>query len=264
MKSLLIIFLVTLNFSIYANDIYYGLMINTKGVEYGHGSSSDPYQFILHFDGYGSCEINNYGTEHGYYTTLIRSPECSDLLKEHYQSLSSIEFIGSDDGVYLGDIELWTSTSKSTRYLGEFKYIKSFHHNRWVDNKRDNEKLDRVIYTDAVKYNIEIVTGDKRFAGTDSYIKLDIISDVESKSIYDYQPDNKNNNFEKGASDFFELYQRDFNNIKKICVSSNGQGDNSFWYADKIVITNVGKNKRYIFDINSWFFSDKKCFLPRK
>jgi hypothetical protein len=260
MKLVIAILLTTLSFTAAAGSMVYGFQIDTHGVKYGEGSDKQIYKYNIVFDN-ASCETHTTGTHiyKGAVRQMMLLGSCDWYIDMGFK-IKYVEFTGNNNGVYIGSLNLMKAEHIGSNTTSHARLVKAMPHNRWVDKNEDDRQLVRRIYAKTERYDIRINTGVRKGAGTDSDIRLDIIAEDESKSLYSYQPDNKNDNFEKGASEVFSLYHHDFGKIVKICVSSNGEGDYSDWYAEKLILTKVSSNQTSVYDIESWFNGTKECF----
>lgn len=248
-----------------ARDYMY---IKTYGINHGHGAEDQLYSFTVFLKNGENCKHTSWGTDEAgrfdkYFTSY--SHRCTSGYERSFKNLNSVDkvvFEGNTNGVFIGNAVL------ASRRGGKGLKTLDFVYNRWVDDEADDRTLIRELYhvndPRITKYSIRINTSMKKKAGTDSAIRIDLISaDDESKSIYNAQLDNKNDNFEKGASEVFNLYQLTLGKINEICLSSDGTGENSGWYPEKIIVTDTKTNKSYIRKLNRWFRGGKYCFFVR-
>jgi hypothetical protein len=55
----------------------------------------------------------------------------------------------------------------------------------------------------------------------------------------------KDDNFEQGDVDTFEITDTDVGEIKKINISHNGEGLGEGWYLKKVTVLNKNENRTY-------------------
>ncbi|KAH9509992.1 hypothetical protein Btru_044797 [Bulinus truncatus] len=107
-------------------------------------------------------------------------------------------------------------------------------------------------------YIVEIKTGDSLGAGTNANVWI-ILYDENSNVTPPIKLDQLlKNNFERGATDSFQISKSDTSNLKKdeqvakIEFWRDDQGNSSDWYVDKIEVKNKTTQSIYVFPVYRW------------
>lgn len=82
-------------------------------------------------------------------------------------------------------------------------------------------------------YQVKVITGDRRGAGTDANVSVVIYGDKG----YSGQPkilQTGANNFERGATDIFGVESSDLGELTKLRIGHDGTGFGSGWFLDKV------------------------------
>ena len=108
-----------------------------------------------------------------------------------------------------------------------------------------------------VSYQIEVHTGDERFAGTDANVFIQIYGKdgkTEQKILND-----RSDNFERGKIDQFKLEDVDVGEIHKIRIGHDDAKLGSGWYLGKVMISKFenGSIRKYYFSCNKWLDSKR-------
>ncbi len=109
-----------------------------------------------------------------------------------------------------------------------------------------------------IKYKIYIKTSNAYGSGTDANVSIKLYGkDSESPFI---NIGNKNDNFEKGQLDAFEIFYEDIGNIEKIEIKHDNSGEGDSWLLEKVTIqSHNGTNK---FTSNNWISWGRENVQP--
>ena len=137
--------------------------------------------------------------------------------------------------------------------------------NRWFATDEDDELTWRELYPTSVDnrdgtiaYQIEVHTGDERWAGTNADVFIQIYG-ADKKKTEQKTLNDRSDNFERGSIDTFKLEDIDVGEISKIRIGHDDGGLQAGWNLHKVVISKKnGKNQieKILFVCNKWF--DKK------
>lgn len=105
------------------------------------------------------------------------------------------------------------------------------------------------------KYRITVYTGNKRMAGTDADVSIVLYGSVGDSG--EWKLDNKENNFERGKKDEFQIECPSVGEIKKIRIGHNGANPASGWYLDKVIIDDENMGRVYEFLCDRWLAEDE-------
>ena len=110
--------------------------------------------------------------------------------------------------------------------------------NRWFATDEDDGLIERELYPSKVEnrdgtipYQIEVYTGDERFAGTNANVFIQIYG-VETKTEQKTLND-RSDNFERGKMDQFKLEDVDVGEIQKIRIGHDDDGLAAGWFLGK-------------------------------
>ncbi|ELT98105.1 hypothetical protein CAPTEDRAFT_225952 [Capitella teleta] len=130
---------------------------------------------------------------------------------------------------------------------------------RWLDEDEDDGDIVReipAVYSGedplpVTKYQVKTVTGDKRGAGTDAKVYVNLIGkngDSGKRPLNISQ--RSSNKFESGKTDEFSLEAVDLGEIEKLVVSHNGTGVGSGWYLEEVIV--VCEGEEMVFPCHNW------------
>lgn len=230
-----------------------------------HGGTSSgnqhKYRLILNLKDGSTCQLRGWNLD---ITSRImfrlKSTSCNAHIMKGLKNgeLSHLSFYGRSDGVYIQSIKFYDESSSTIIEKQNFPL------NRWVDDDSDDRQMIRPIYPQGdnriTRYEIRVITSTRKKAGTDSRIRLSLIDAFDENSVYNYQPDDKHDNYEKSSVDTFSLYTKTIKNLSEICVSSDGKGDGAGWYPNLITVKDTKNNKIYSFPLRRWIYGgDEIC-----
>ena len=136
---------------------------------------------------------------------------------------------------------------------------------RWLDLKEEDGQIAREIEAETsdrescgkmITYQIEVTTGDRRGAGTDANVFIEIYGD---KGKSGQKPlDGKGNNFERSKTDSFGIDCIDLGELKKIRIGHDNKGIGPGWFLETVKITNLSNNTANFFPCGHWFAEDEE------
>ncbi|XP_041351730.1 lipoxygenase homology domain-containing protein 1-like [Gigantopelta aegis] len=124
--------------------------------------------------------------------------------------------------------------------------------------KRDLEaqEKERKLRGGIREYDVTVVTGKKRFAGTDAKVYLTIYGTEGSTNKIRLDATNEDP-FERGKTDKFNIKVRDVGEIKKIKIEHDGSGLAPGWHLDRVIIQDPKNPKNiYYFLYGGWLSRD--------
>ncbi|GLC54185.1 hypothetical protein PLESTB_000832700 [Pleodorina starrii] len=170
--------------------------------------------------------------------------------------------VGHDDSGlgpawHLEIIEVFDSATGVTWY---------FDCNAWLSSSEDDRRLERVLPASlenpALKktnYKVLVVTSDKRGAGTDANVFIDIFG-LGGTNTGRVLLNNKGNDFERGQSDTFTIAGKNVGPMKKIRIGHDNSGLGPAWHLNRVEVTNLKTGEHRIFPANAWFSKSEGDF----
>ncbi|XP_058493118.1 lipoxygenase homology domain-containing protein 1 [Solea solea] len=105
------------------------------------------------------------------------------------------------------------------------------------------------------KYVVSVFTADVKGSGTDADVFLNIFGEFGDTG--ERRLDNDKDNFEKGTEDKFTIEAPNLGKVRKITIGHNNKGSSAGWFADKVVLDDLGNKMVYEFPIGRWFAIDE-------
>uniref|UniRef100_A0A3P9BMX6 Lipoxygenase homology PLAT domains 1 n=1 Tax=Maylandia zebra TaxID=106582 RepID=A0A3P9BMX6_9CICH len=107
-----------------------------------------------------------------------------------------------------------------------------------------------------VKYEIIVITGDVKAAGTDANVFITMYG-VNGDSGKRHLRQKFRNLFERGRTDRFVLEMLDLGELLRVKVEHDGTSPNSGWYLECIEVTNTANSVTTIFHCGKWLHTAK-------
>lgn len=123
---------------------------------------------------------------------------------------------------------------------------------RWLDSVQGTS-VELFPETQLTTYEITVVTGDVKDAGTDAHVYMRVSG---SKGDSEYGLDNPRNNFQRGQTDRFEWKTRDLGDLKMLHIRHDNSGDKPGWFLDRILVRNQITNQTWLFPCGQWLAVD--------
>ena len=108
-----------------------------------------------------------------------------------------------------------------------------------------------------VSYKITVFTGDRRGAGTDANVFIELTGE-DGKTSGIHTLENDANNFERKKEDIFGIDSVDLGKLQKITIGNDGSGFCSGWFLDKVIIVNMATSEKYYFLCGRWLASSEE------
>ncbi|RDD42008.1 Lipoxygenase homology domain-containing protein 1 [Trichoplax sp. H2] len=107
-------------------------------------------------------------------------------------------------------------------------------------------------------YEVSVLTGDKRGAGTDANVSVTLFGKHTSSPKIQLLKSSKHKNpFERNNTDEFKIRTRDVGKLSKIRIEHDNAGFGPGWFLDKVIICNLEKpNVKYYCPCNQWLAKD--------
>ncbi|XP_061586231.1 lipoxygenase homology domain-containing protein 1 [Cololabis saira] len=105
------------------------------------------------------------------------------------------------------------------------------------------------------KYLVTVFTADIKGSGTDADVFINIFGEFGDTG--ERRLNNDKNNFEKGTEDKFTIEAPNLGKIRKLTIGHNNRGSSAGWFADKVIVDDMGNKIVYEFPINRWFATDE-------
>ncbi|XP_064496968.1 lipoxygenase homology domain-containing protein 1-like [Pseudopipra pipra] len=113
--------------------------------------------------------------------------------------------------------------------------------NRWLDKDEADGRVEVEVYPSEIvpiekliNYEVSVVTGDVRAAGTNAKVFMQIYGETGKTELIILE--NRSNNFERGATDIFKREAADVGKIYKIRVGHDGTGIGDGWFLESVTL----------------------------
>ncbi|XP_078664667.1 polycystin-1-like protein 2 [Branchiostoma floridae x Branchiostoma belcheri] len=130
-------------------------------------------------------------------------------------------------------------------------------------DKEDETKVETMALhdldpMDMYRYDVTIITGFRRNAGTTASVSLRLIGEEgESETHMVSDPVSNRKVLQRGAIDSFLVTTRDsLGDLREIMVWHNNGGSNPSWFLSRIMVQDLQTKQRWYFICNSWLAVD--------
>ncbi|XP_044287456.1 lipoxygenase homology domain-containing protein 1 isoform X2 [Varanus komodoensis] len=113
--------------------------------------------------------------------------------------------------------------------------------NRWLDKNEADGKVEIEVYPSEImtiekliNYEVCIVTGDVRNAGTNANVFMQVYGDLGKTEVLILK--NRSNNYERGASETFKIEAADVGKLYKIRIGHDGSGIGDGWFLESVTL----------------------------
>lgn len=140
--------------------------------------------------------------------------------------------------------------------------ISNFEIKEWLSNKNKQIHPSTIVSEDTlkIKHIVIIETGDKKSAGTDAGVYIQLYGENGKTTTLQGVDTVGYNDFEKGGLGAYILYSdEDLGNINKIKVQHDNTGNSPWWYIKRILVDNI-----FTFTIEDWIGTDEPNIHPSK
>ncbi|KGL83888.1 Lipoxygenase homology domain-containing protein 1, partial [Tinamus guttatus] len=140
--------------------------------------------------------------------------------------------VGLRSGWFLASIQI-TVPVQGKQYM--------FPCNRWLDKDEADGRVEVEVYPSEIvpiekliNYEVSVVTGDVRAAGTNAKVFMQIYGETGKTELLTLE--NRSNNFERGATDTFKIEAADVGKIYKIRIGHDGTGIGDGWFLESVTL----------------------------
>ncbi|KFQ09587.1 Lipoxygenase homology domain-containing protein 1, partial [Leptosomus discolor] len=140
--------------------------------------------------------------------------------------------VGLRSGWFLASVQI-TVPVQGRQYM--------FPCNRWLDKDEADGRVEVEIYPSEIvpiekliNYEVSVVTGDMRAAGTNAKVFMQIYGETGKTELIILE--NRSNNFERGATDIFKREAADVGRIYKIRIGHDGKGIGDGWFLESVTL----------------------------
>ncbi|XP_051659728.1 lipoxygenase homology domain-containing protein 1 [Manacus candei] len=140
--------------------------------------------------------------------------------------------VGLRSGWFLASVQI-TVPVQGRQYM--------FPCNRWLDKDEADGRVEVEVYPSEIvpiekliNYEVSVVTGDVRAAGTNAKVFMQIYGETGKTELIILE--NRSNNFERGATDVFKREAADVGKIYKIRVGHDGTGIGDGWFLESVTL----------------------------
>ncbi|CAD5121003.1 DgyrCDS9547 [Dimorphilus gyrociliatus] len=154
--------------------------------------------------------------------------------------LDKIDLISPNGKIYLFNCQRWLATDED-----DYEIIREL--------PAEGELVKKV--QQLKKYKVQIITGNKRKAGTDANVYINIYGEQgDTGNRFLRNSKTNRNKFERGNTDEFIIEAVDLRKIKCIKIGHDGANFGAGWFLDKVVIEDLSNSKnKETFDVQRWF-----------
>ncbi|XP_065836583.1 lipoxygenase homology domain-containing protein 1-like [Oscarella lobularis] len=130
---------------------------------------------------------------------------------------------------------------------------------KWLAKDKEDGMIERILTAgepdSVIRYQVEIVTGDVRHAGTDANVFVTISGE---KGDTGRRPLTQRfrNLFERNQTDVFVIEASDLGTLTALTIEHDNKGFGSGWLLDRVIVTDEKRNVRVEFPCGKWL--DKK------
>ncbi|RLV99983.1 hypothetical protein DV515_00009258, partial [Chloebia gouldiae] len=132
--------------------------------------------------------------------------------------------VGLRSGWFLASVQI-TVPVQGRQYM--------FPCNRWLDKDEADGRVEVEVYP-MINYEVSVVTGDVRAAGTNAKVFMQIYGETGKTELIILE--NRSNNFERGATDIFKREAADVGKIYKIRIGHDGTGIGDGWFLESVTL----------------------------
>ncbi|XP_053910565.1 lipoxygenase homology domain-containing protein 1 [Cuculus canorus] len=147
--------------------------------------------------------------------------------------------VGLRSGWFLASVQI-TVPVQGRQYM--------FPCNRWLDKDEADGRVEVEVYPSEIvpiekliNYEVSVVTGDVRAAGTNAKVFMQIYGETGKTELIILE--NRSNNFERGATDIFKREAADVGKIYKIRIGHDGTGIGDGWFLESVTIKRLATKK---------------------
>ncbi|XP_013416715.1 lipoxygenase homology domain-containing protein 1 isoform X2 [Lingula anatina] len=232
---------------IYTSDIRgAGTDANVYMVLYGDKGKSDEVKLDNETDNFEQGQVDKFKIE-------------LDEVGKPYKMRIRHDGKGSFAGWHLNKVELENMQTKK-------KYV--FNCDQWLAEDEGDGEIIREMPAEGedikkpmplVTYNVEVHTGKKFGAGTDSNVFINLFGEFGDTGERPLKKSKANmNKFERGNVDEFIVKAVTLKKLSKIRIGHDGSQAGDGWFLDKVVVKQEGSDKYdTVFECNRWLASDE-------
>ena len=136
---------------------------------------------------------------------------------------------------------------------------------RWLDTKPDPTNPDGQTIVEMVPtsgdvsdenaadfFKLEVITGDRRGAGTDANVSIELVGTKGTSGTK--KLDASKSDFERGNHDVFPIEcATAIGPLTKIRIGHDNAGWSPAWFLERVQIVNERTGEQYSFGCNKWF-----------
>ncbi|XP_046860542.1 lipoxygenase homology domain-containing protein 1-like isoform X2 [Xenia sp. Carnegie-2017] len=121
----------------------------------------------------------------------------------------------------------------------------------WLAEDKDDGRLERELSSTLATYHLALATGDVDNGGTEAVPYVQIFGERGDTGIIELRKE-ASSGFVRGKTDFFNVDAVDIGAIQKIRVGHNGQGYESGWFLEEVVLDCPQHGEHLIFPAHIW------------
>ncbi|KAM6289832.1 lipoxygenase homology domain-containing protein 1 [Aegotheles albertisi] len=150
--------------------------------------------------------------------------------------------VGLRSGWFLASVQI-TVPVQGRQYM--------FPCNRWLDKDEADGRVEVEVYPSEIvpiekliNYEVSVVTGDVRAAGTNAKVFMQIYGETGKTELIILE--NRSNNFERGTTDIFKREAADVGKIYKIRIGHDGKGIGDGWFLESITLKRLATKTKEV------------------
>nr|XP_056710895.1 oxygen-regulated protein 1 [Euleptes europaea] len=153
----------------------------------------------------------------------------------------------------------WMIAKVTLQHIKSGKIL-NFPGNKWLSWSRGNgdtlcelpvEKKGKCLYP-ILSYQVYVYTGHVEQAETDSAVYLCIYGERGDSGLRLLHESDKPIMFQRGKVDVFEIRSVSLGNLRKVLLRCEANNKLQYWYCEKVIIREAGKDLEYIFSCERW------------
>ena len=108
-------------------------------------------------------------------------------------------------------------------------------------------------------YEVKVHTGVWRNSGTTAHVRIVLYGSEENSQLIVLNPDQQEDTFTRAGTDtFIVCVENPLGHIHSLHVGHDNTGENSSWFLDDIVVTDIQNGECMIFECRRWLATEKE------
>jgi hypothetical protein len=133
---------------------------------------------------------------------------------------------------------------------------------RWLDKGKEDGKIEIELPCSKQQgmrsYEVQVLTGDVRFAGTDANVRCMLIGNKGASSPLYLQRSNNMNKFERAQTDVFHFDLPHLGDLELCRIGHDGAGVGAGWHLESVTVIEKESQTQWTFKASRWLDRDKE------